>query len=467
MIPYVVPHSQLPGQFGATVINVANALQAPIELVGSVALAAASVAVQHNCTMQRKPGLDGPTTLYMLVVCAPGERKSAVQSLLFKEHNDLQRTWQQNASEEAERFKVEHFLWSEKIQLARDALKRASRKCSPLNELEDRLRELHTAEPNPPKVKKLLYEDTTPEALLWGLHQYGNSAALVHDEFGQFVNGAMASKLPLLNSLWSGTETAVDRKMGESFVLQDARLSCLFQAQPAVFDSFIAKQGQQARGNGFLSRTLLGFPLSMQGFRAETYELDCPQLDWFYARCRALLGRGERRVLKFSPAAQAHWHDNSAFYEQQMLPGRAYQDMKDFASKAAENVARVAAVLHAFETDDSDEIADSTLTAAINLVAWHAYQYQTLVRKSDPVAQQQSEAEKLYQWIVADLMSKGQEGMPCSYILQYGPNFARKKRKMDELLDFLRQSGKIKFYSYGRRIYKGLPRSFATLAGAY
>ena len=280
MIPYVVPHSQLPGQFGATVINVANALQAPIELVGSVALAAASVAVQHNCTMQRKPGLDGPTTLYMLVVCAPGERKSAVQSLLFKEHNDLQRTWQQNASEEAERFKVEHFLWSEKIQLARDALKRASRKCSPLNELEDRLRELHTAEPNPPKVKKLLYEDTTPEALLWGLHQYGNSAALVHDEFGQFVNGAMASKLPLLNSLWSGTETAVDRKMGESFVLQDARLSCLFQAQPAVFDSFIAKQGQQARGNGFLSRTLLGFPPSLQGWRTETYELACPQLDW-------------------------------------------------------------------------------------------------------------------------------------------------------------------------------------------
>lgn len=308
--------------------------------------------------------------------------------------------------------------------------------------------------------------DTTAEALLSGLHQHGNSAALVHDEFGQFINGAMASKLPLLNSLWSGTDTAVDRMSGESFVLHDARLSCLFQAQPEVFDRFIAKQGQQARGNGFLSRTLLGFPPSLQGWRAETYELACPQLDWFYARCRALLVRSERRVLKFSPAAQAHWHNTSAFYEQQMQPGGRYHDTTDFASKAAENIARVAAVLHAFETDDSDEISDETMIAAINLVDWHGFQYQALVRKSDPVAQQHREAELLHKWITAFLMTNGQTWLPCSHILQFGPNFARKKDKMRPLLDLLMQWGKIILQPVGRKMFITIPRPVGDFAGA-
>lgn len=467
MTTLVTPlHCQLPGQFGATVIDVANALQAPIELVTSVALAAASVAVQHNCTVQRKPGLDGPTALYMLVVCAPGERKSAVQSLLFKALADFQRSCQQNATEEAKNFEVEHLLWKEKVQAARRALKQASRKRSDLSEFEDRLRDLCLAEPKPPKARKLMYVDTTAEALLSGLHQFGNSAALVHDEFGQFVNGAMASKLPLLNSLWSGTDTAVDRVSGESFVLHDARLSCLFQAQPAVFDRFIAKQGQQARGNGFLSRTLLGYPPSLQGWRTETYELACPQMDWFYARCRALLGRSERRVLKFSQAAQARWHNISAFYEEQMQFGGRYHDTTDFASKAAENIARVAAVLHAFETDESDEIPDHTLCAAINLVDWHGLQYQALVRKSDPVAQQHREAELLCQWIAADLMAKGQAYMPCSYVLQYGPSFARKKDKMRPLLDLLMQWGKIIIQPAGRKMFITIPRPVGDFSGA-
>ena len=60
---YVLPHCLLPGQFGATVIEVANATQTPIELVTAVALAAASVAGQHVCSVQRKPGLVGPISL--------------------------------------------------------------------------------------------------------------------------------------------------------------------------------------------------------------------------------------------------------------------------------------------------------------------------------------------------------------------------------------------------------------------
>lgn len=172
-------------------------------------------------------------------------------------------------------------------------------------------------------------------------------------------------------------------------------------------------------------------------------------------------------MLKFSPAAQARWHNISVFYEQQMQSGGRYHDTTDFASKAAENIARVAAVLHAFETDESDEIPDHTLCAAINLVDWHGFQYQLLVRKSDPVAQQHREAELLCEWIAADLMVKGQAYMPCSHILQFGPSFARKKDKMRPLLDLLMQLGKINIHSDGRKMFVTIPRPVGAFAGAY
>ncbi|GAB2533581.1 YfjI family protein [Simplicispira piscis] len=458
MIIYPLPNELLPRKFDTTVSEVAMALQAPIELVTSVALAAAAVAVGHNCTVQRKPGLDGPTSLFILVICDSGERKSAVQSLIFKEINDLQSVWQHDASEEAERIKVEHTIWTEKVKLARAALKRTARKHGALDEAENRLRDILIAEPKPTKARRIIYVDSTPEALLLGLHECGNSAGLVHDEFGQFIDGPMASKLPLLNSLWSGMNATVDRKTSDSFVLTNARLTCLFQAQPEVFKRFMLKQGQQARGNGFLSRTLLGFPLSTQGWRAETAEVACPKLEWFYERCKALLSRTEQRVLRFSPVAQVRWHDISASYELQMQPNGIFNDMKDFASKAAENIARVAAVLHAFETDDSDEISDEVLIAANNLVAWHGEQYRSVLTSTNLLEEKQRRIDELYNWIASTMMSRNWNHLLCSYLMQYGPNFARKKAVMHELLDSLAQSGRILIFYDGKRKFIQLPR---------
>ena len=455
---YVLPHCLLPGQFGATVIEVANATQTPIELVTAVALAAASVAGQHVCSVQRKPGLVGPISLYFLSLAESGERKSAADNLIFKAINDVQATWQHASSEEVKRFKIEHFLWSEKVKLARIELKRASRKHITLDETEDLLRKLLEAEPKLKKARRIIYVDTTPEALLSGLHECGNSAGLVHDEFGQFISGPMVSKLPLLNSLWSGMDATVDRKTSESFVLKDARLTCLFQAQPAVFKRFMDKQGEQARGNGFLSRTLLGFPASTQGWRKETYEVFCPKLDWFYERCKALLSRSEQRVLRFSPAAQARWYEIAAFYEQQMQPGGIFCEMKDFASKAAENIARVAAVLHAFEIDGSDEISDEALVSAINLVAWHAEQYRNLLTSTNPLVEKLRKMTELYTWIASTLMQKSWAYLHCSYLMQYGPNFSRKKATMDDLLSSLEQSGQIFIAYVGNRRVIQLPR---------
>lgn len=460
MISHVpLPHCQLPGQFGKTVIDVANALQAPIELVTSVALAAASLAVQGTCTVERKPGLDGPLCLFMCTICDSGERKSQVLKMFFKAFEDFLRSKQEEMIKQVKTYEIERELWEEKKLQLRAELKRATRQGLPVDKIESRLRATLEAEPAPPRAKKLLYVDTTAEALLAGLHEYGNSAALVHDEFGQFIDGHMSSQLPLLNSIWSGVDISVDRKTGDSFAIPDPRLTCLLQAQPTVFQRFLNKQGEQARGNGFLARFLLSFPNSTQGTRFENgYETHREWLDWFYERCKTLLTRSERRTLRFAPDAQRLWYDIANTYEGNMQPGLCNSNIRDFASKAAENIARVAAVLHAFMTDDSDLISIEILKSAIDLIEWHRQQFLLIVTQENPVVEYQRDLDELHIWIKNALATRGVIYIPCAVIMQYGPHRLRKKEKLDQLLYSLANSNHIGFSYLGKKRFVFLPQ---------
>lgn len=446
------PHAMLPGRFGSLVREATYATQAPIELVTAVALAAASVAVQNTCTVERKTGLEGPVSLFLLTICDSGERKSAVQALFFKRFAELQRRWREEGEKKASYHLVDHQLWQEKVAVLRSEMKRSTRRDEPVDGIERRLRAALESEPKLDNARKLVYEDTTPEALLAGLHECGKSAALVHDEFGHFIDGSMSKKLPLLNSLWSGMDTSVDRKTGKSFVISDARLTCLFQAQPAVFDRFMGKQGQQARGNGFLARTLLAFPPSTQGTRFDSgQQIYCHDLDWFYERCGELLEKNERRVLRLAPDAKRHWQEIANIYEENIRPGRCNSDIRDFASKAAENIARIAAVLHGFMIDYSDEISLEILNASINLVEWYRQQYVMLMPIEDSISELQKDLDCLYDWIQSVFQRTGCRHLECSYILKYGPNRLRERGRMNYLIDWLANNNQIWIALFGRK----------------
>lgn len=454
-----LPHEMLPGRFGSVIKGVAHTTQAPIEMVGAVALAAATLAVQGNCTVTSKPGLEGPVSLYFMNVCESGERKSAVQTLLFKAANEVQREWADAAAQQADSFSVEHAVWKEKQNAIRTKFKRAVCKQEPAGDIEHQLSSILKEEPKASKVRKLIYQDVTPESLLLGLHEYGNSAALVNDEFGCFVNGPLSRQLPLLNSMWSGVESSVDRKTSGSFLLKNPRLTCLFQAQPAVFHQFLERQGKQARGNGFLARVLVSYPISTQGTRFEDgQERHCPDLDWFYERWKTLINRSEKRTLKFTPQAQHEWYEIFNLYEVNSQPVKCNADIRDFASKAAEQIARIAAVMHAFMTDDNDEISSETLTASINLVEWYRVQFLQVVTHNDPAAEFQSDFNLFFTWVKSAILNNNCMPIAYSYISQFGPYRLRKQSKMKPLMETLVGAGLLVLLQNGRHKTVGLPR---------
>lgn len=442
----------MPWQLNDVLNEVICATKAPSEMVTSISLAAISTVVQHHCSMQMKPGVTGPISLYLITIAESGERKTGVQNLLFKTILEMESRWREEAIQKAKAHKVQHALWKEKVEGFRRALQRAIVKGHPSAHIEELLSTALDAEPQPIPARKIVYVDTTPEALLSGLNEFGSSAVLLHDEFGQFCDGPMARQTPQLNAIWSGTECTVDRKTAGSFVLKNAHLTCLLQAQPKVFERFMAKHGEQARGNGFLARALLACPASTQGTRFEDGStVACPTLDWFYQRCEQLLNLREHRALRFSPQAQYEWTQMANYYEQQMNPGGIYFGARDFASKAAENTARIAASLHAFLIDDSDEVSSEMLGYAGNLMGWYGNQFLSIMGAHNPVMELERDLYELENWIQSRLTQNNTNFMPKSYLMQYGPNRLRCREKLDLLLGILSSRGRLMVFRHQKK----------------
>ncbi|GAB2529666.1 YfjI family protein [Simplicispira piscis] len=451
---YPLP-SHLPERLEKLVLEIIRATKAPYAMVVNTTLGGMVSCLQHNCSVQHIPDSPSPVSLFLLTIADSGERKSTVQSLVFRAITETQRQWRKDALQNAVAHKMLYAVWRKKLNAQSDVLRRAMLKGEPIDEIEKQLGIILEAEPKLGLERKLIYMDTTIEALLVGLHEScGKSAVLLHDEFGQFCDGPMARHQPTMNALWSGTEIPVHRKTSGTFVLEDAKLSAVLLAQPSVFKRFLDKQGNQARGNGFLARFLIAYPPSTQGSRVEDgVKVDCPTLDWFYARCKELLHKDNPRLLKFSPRARTELVNVANFYESYMRPGGIYYSAKDFASKATENIARLAAIFHAFFTDNDDEITSETLNYAINLIATYGQQYLTILGASNPADEEQQDLMDLTNWLLACVYNKQVDCIPKSYLMQYGPNRLRQKAKLDVLLGILASHGKIRIMIQSNKKY--------------
>ena len=422
--------------------------QAPPELIISSLLGAISLAVQHRCRVQQKPGLEGPASLYLLTICNSGERKTAVQKLLFRPFFEAQSDDDEVRKSKMKKFKTDYAVWNEKRKALQKKMHAAISKGQDSTDIETELCNLYGAQPNVEKPTRLIYTDTTHEALLQGLHENGKSAALLHDEFGQFAQGYMSRQLPLLNTLWSGGDYTVDRKKTDSFVLKGANLTCFLQAQPGVWYKFLEEKGEEIRNNGFLSRALICFPISTQGTRHENAntQLDTSHLDWFYDRCRRNLEKRDVQVFRFSPEAERNYYVFKNFCEQQINPGGIYHAASDFASKAPENLARICAVMQAFLGDDQNVITAEIFDCGLALINYYSEQFLAQTTPLANCSQLEQDLRELSDWIVYQLRKLSAISISCSHIMQYGPNRIRKKDKLMNLL-YILQSRNVIFIS--------------------
>ena len=419
-------------------VNEATAVtQAPQALVASSALAAASLSVQAKYDVERLNGLVSPCSLYFITFAESGERKTTVDKMFFNSFSEFEKSISKSSHEDG---------------------------CTNEGALESAMKKTNEI--------RLIYSDTTPAAFLRGLHEHSRSAGLCEDEAGRIFNSRLVEDLGLLNKLWNGSDIRVDRK-NESFRIHSARCTISWMVQPDVFRKFMEKKGESARGIGFLARCLVSYPPSTQGtrfLRRLPENLDAVQE--FGNRTFDLLKNqvgflrpenndtSARTILNFSAPAQIEWERIFNNIEYATRPGGEFCEARDYASKVAENIARLAGVFHSFEGYEGTTISVETLMAAADVVLWYTQEFIELFSPPDPLHEATRDAYELENWLIRLISSRGWYHVPTNFILQHGPNKLRNRERLEWALNCIVTGGRACFFLQGKKRFINLNPAF-------
>lgn len=401
------PTDALPPKIRDAVEEGIRAIQAPPALVASAALAAASHAVQTKFEVERLNGLKGPCSAYFLVIADSGERKSVAFNLYF------------SAAREFEEFASQKY------------------KC----------------------VISTLVGDCSPAGAIAHMNQYSPSVCLCEDEAGRVFNSNLVNDLGLLNKAWEGSRITVDRKHEHISVLSP-RCSLIWMVQPAIFEKFMERRGDNVRGIGFLARCNPCYPESTQGSRfIKPGPRDLVYVNSFKQRCLDLLNdqvarfipgatqkRFEYVTLTFSFDAQIEWEKVFNDIELACAAGGLFAQSRDYASKLAENIARMAGVFHAFEGHEGTEISQETLHGASRVVLWYAKEFLRLFTPPGPIDILNDHALKLDNWLIEYAFRTGSYTVAKSFLLRYGPNSLRNRDTLELAIQRLMETNRISHF---------------------
>ena len=413
--PY--PLDALPETMRAAVDEVLGTVQCPPAMAAMSALAALSTAAQAHVDVARDERLEGPTSLNLLAIADSGERKTAVDRLVSRVLHDHERDALQAAVPALAQYEAAQTVWQATHEGLRAAIKSAAaggrRKATrSVAELQAELTAHMATRPEPVRVPAMLQTDATSEGLAWTLHADWPSGAVITSEGGLVLGGhamqreSIMRTLALHNALWDGAEHRITRRQaGASYTLVGRRFTLWVQVQPVTMDEYLAQHGTLARGIGWLARCLIASPESTQGTRmyrppAPGY----PALGRYHDRIRAILAQplpmdGDRlapRLLWLRGAAQARWiacHDD---YERDLARGGELARIRDSGAKAAEQVARIAALIATY--DQRHEVSAEDVDRADAIVAWHLNETRRLLA-SAAGAHRRSQADTLCAWV--------------------------------------------------------------------
>ena len=459
--PY--PIESLPDAVREAVLEVQGFLRAPLSMVATSALCTLSLGAQGIADVERAEGLRGPCSLFALTVAESGERKSACDNFFARPLRDYEQARLDENLDAVKDYEAEMAAWNARMEALSAGLRKEKGKAASADSVAE-LAEAQRAKPEAPRMPQMFYEDTTPEAIAWGLAKKWPSAAIMAAEGGMVLGGHGMSKetlvrnLALLNVLWDGANVTIDRRSKESFRVAGARLTLGVQVQSGLLLDFVQSTRGLARSSGFLARFLIAWPESTQGYRDFVEPPSgFPALSAYHAQVRAMLdrqgaldehGRLTPRVLPLEPAAKKSWvtwHDN---VEHSMRPTREMADLKDVAAKAADNLARVAAVLAVFEDPMTTVVSERHICAAAAILNWHLQEARRLYGATSP-PEDVSDAAALDAWLIQHASLRGGRVRKLT-ARQSGPHAVRERERFTTALAILEDAARVRIVREGR-----------------
>ena len=432
--PY--PVDALPEEIRKAVEEVQGFVKAPIPLVASSALATLSLAVQGHVDVQRAEKLQGPSGLFFLTIADSGERKSTSDGYFTSVIRMYQEQQNVLMKPELEKYKASIDSWTAEREGLLLAIKNAKKSGEDTSALQQTFWDHQSMEPQPPRVPNILLGDETPESLAWRLAKEWPSSGIVSNEAGLIFGSHSMGKdsvmrnLALLNVLWDGGVHSVGRKTSESFTVRGARLTMALQVQEGTLRSFFEKSGSLARDTGFLARFLIAWPESTQGKRFFTEApANWPHLGNFHKHIAKILatplqidaeGSLIPYIMPFTPSAKAAWVEFHDQIESELVNSGELYDIRDVASKSADNAGRMAALFQVLEHGLHGSIELACFDAASRIVAWHLNESRRFYGEL-ALPKELADAVRLDKWLIEHCRQKNITSLNKNHIRQYGP----------------------------------------------
>ena len=260
----------------------------------------------------------------------------------------------------------------------------------PLDILKAKLEDHELQEPEIITAPKIFYEDVSSEAFAYHIAIGHPSASLWSDEGGLFVasqgmkeDNAMGM-FAIINRIWDGNDFEPTRKTAKTKRISGRRCTANIMLQQTVFEKWQGKQNDMSRAIGTSARFLTQRPKSTMGEREYQAPPErTPKMQTFHDRVRNIMetplpmddeGRLMPPVLQLSEEAKRIWTAYFNKVEESLKQGGEFAEVKDFASKTAEQAARISGVLHVFEFGPEGEIQPETMLQSINIAEWYLHE---------------------------------------------------------------------------------------------
>lgn len=464
--PEEYPLDALPAKIRDAVMEFAQHVKAPLPLVASSALATVSLVVQAHIDARRDETLENPVSLYMLTIADSGERKSTCDKHFMRVINEYDREQAELFKPQMETYRADLEAWEAERSGIKARIQKASNEGKDTSKYKNDLRMLERDKPVEPKIPHLVHQDTTPESLARDLAMKWPVGGILSSEAGLVLGAhAMGSEsimrnLSQLNVLWDGGDLQISRKTTESFIVRDVRLTIGLMVQEPTLREFYGKSGKLTRGTGFLARFLVSWPDSTQGSRFYSEPpTGWPARDVFNRRLSDMLkqpipldeeGRLVPAMSRMSAQAKEFW---TGFYndiERELGIGGELRDVRDVASKTADNAVRLAAIFQFFE-DGSFVIGLDAIEAGCRLAAWHlneARRFFGEIALPDELA----ELVNLDAWLVDYAKRRGVSTFSTTEIMQnVTPTKFRKAANLHQGLSLLEAESRLRFEKEGRK----------------
>jgi hypothetical protein len=411
------PPSALGPVLGAAAASLAEDVQAPLAMAAHSVLSYASFCAQSICNVQLD-GLVVPSSLFLATVAESGDRKSACDKVAGGPLLELQK---QRVHD--------HTL---ALQAYRDdkAIIESSRKralASKAGDSDRRSQLEQLSEPEIPRDPQFIVQEPTLEGLQRAFHAGASSQILNNDEGAQFFGGhAMqpehrAKTIAGLSKFWDGSPIVRTRAArGESVTMFDRRLTVHLQMQPIIAVEVLSDPLMQQQG--ILARFLIADCDSLAGtrfYRGRDAQVSGP-MRRYHQRLIALLehkpaldaGNGLQLPAKsLTKKARQCWIEQYNDVERESGPSGKYEPIRAYASKAGENVKRLAAVLSLFESSaEPKRAAVEAITEDQIARAWRLMHYylETTLRRT--LLQEQTRTRRQALEVLSWLEANGGHG---------------------------------------------------------